>query len=366
MNFNYYMPVRIFCGRDCLVKNADYISSFGKRAIVVTGKSSAKNGALADVASAFEKAGIKYCVFDRVMPNPTAENVREGGSAARRFGADFVVAAGGGSPMDAAKVIARLAKGDAEDVFSLGGAAAEDVLPMIHIPTTAGTGSEVTPYAILTDRVQETKRNVSSPAFFPRAAFLDGKYLRGIPHDTAVYTAIDAVSHAMEGMLSVRAGALSDTLAKESLHMISSEFSSLTADALTDEGRDRLLYAAALAGMVIANTGTCAVHSMGYSLTYEHGAPHGRANGLLLPDFLAVCEERSPERVGQILGAFGCKNAFGLKELFRPLLGGREQIGDDLLRKYAKRAAANKNISNCIVRFDEEDLFRVLKSAVGK
>lgn len=363
MQFQYFMPVKIICGRDCVAQSASVFAAFGERAIIVTGKSSAANGSLADVQAALSANGQAHIVYDKIPPNPTVASVREGGRLARAFGADFVVAVGGGSPMDAAKAVAMLARQDAGDIFSY--TATADVLPMLHIPTTAGTGSEVTPYAILTNDERETKTSISHPAYFPKVAFLDGKYMRGLPQSTAAYTAIDAMSHAMEGMLSVRAGALTDALAKESLRRLHAALPALTRGQCSDEDRDALLYAATLAGMVIANTGTCAVHSMGYSLTYFHGAPHGRANGLLLPEFFAVCEEKTPARAKEILQAAGFADSRALASALAPLLGEREKIDDETLRRYAQKASVNKNIKNCSVFFGEEDLFRVLKRSVG-
>lgn len=363
MKFGYYMPVKLVCGRDCVRENAALFAPFGKKALIVTGKSSKTNGALADAEAALSSNGQKWLIYDSIPPNPTVASVREGGRLAREFGAEFIIAIGGGSPMDAAKAIAMLARQEAEDIFSY--APSDDVLPMIHIPTTAGTGSEVTPYSILTNDEKQTKTSISNPAFFPKLAFLDGKYMRSLPQDTTVYTAMDAMSHAMEGMLSVRAGALSDALAKESLRILRAELPALTEGKYSDGDRDALLYASTLAGMVIANTGTCAVHSMGYSLTYFHGAPHGRANGLLLPAFFSVCEERAPARVKEILGAAGFETSEELAAALSPLLGEREKIDGEKLRAYAEKASVNKNIKNCRVHFSEEDLFRVLKNSVG-
>ena len=365
MDFQYFMPVKIVCGRDCVSKNAQLWAEMGKKCLIVTGKSSAKNGSLADVCGVLSANGQAWQVYDDIPQNPTVACVREGGRLARSFGADFIAAIGGGSPMDAAKAIAMLARQeDGGDIFAY--KSTGDVLPMVHIPTTAGTGSEVTPYAILTNDEKQTKTSISAPAFFPKIAFLDGKYMRCLSQKTTVYTAIDAMSHAMEGMLSVRAGALSDALAKAALSVLHKETGALAAGRYTDEDRDALLYAATLAGMVIANTGTSPVHSMGYSLTYFHGAPHGRANGLLLPEFFAVCEEKAPARAKEILAAAGYASHKELAAALAPLLGEREAIDRDTLRASAKKASVNKNIKNCSVFFGEEDLFRVLVRSVGK
>lgn len=358
MDFRYFVPVEIYGGEGCVKKNAEIFIRFGKRALVVTGKSSAKNGALADVISVLEGNGQQYTVFDAVPPNPTVSSIEEGAGIARRFGAEFIVAVGGGSPMDAAKAIAMLARQEApEGIFAhkIG----EDVLPMLHIPTTAGTGSEVTPYAIITNDEKKTKTSISAPSLFPKAAFLDGKYMKDLPQSVTVNSALDAISHAVEGMLSVRAGALSDALARESLRLLLGEYPSLLKGEYTALSRQNLLNGAALAGMVIANTGTSPVHGMGYSLTYFHGIPHGRANGLLLPAFLAVCERKIPARMSEICGALGM-SVREFTDRVAALLGGRECLTDAERRDYAARASQNKNIKNCIAHFSEEDLLEVL------
>ena len=226
MDFQYYMPVRIVSGEDCVKKNASLLRTLGKNVLVVTGKSSAKNGALEDAVFAFNMNGQKYTIYDRVPNNPTVACVEEGARIAREVGADCVVAIGGGSPMDAAKAIAMLARQDApEGIFAH--AITDDVLPMAHIPTTAGTGSEVTPYSIITNDEKQTKTSISAPSLFPVYAFLDGKYMASLPQNVTVNTALDALSHAVEGMLSVRATLITDALARESIRLLTGEYDTL-------------------------------------------------------------------------------------------------------------------------------------------
>ncbi len=364
MDFQYFVPVHIISGENCVRDHGEIIKQFGRQALIVTGKSSAKNGALDDMVFALKQNGQEYAVYDSVPNNPTVKSVEDGAALARRIGADFIVAVGGGSPMDAAKAISMLARQEAkEGIFAH--KITDDVLPMIHVPTTAGTGSEVTPYSIITNDEKQTKTSIAAPSLFPRVAFLDGKYMLGLSQSTTVNTALDAISHAIEGMLSVRAGAMSDIFAKESLHVIFSEFEALRSGKYTLESRQNLLYGATLAGMVIANTGTSPVHGMGYSLTYFHGVPHGRANGLLLPEFLKLCQQKKPERTQEIFAALGM-NADSFECAVHDLLGEREKYDDAILRDYAHRASLNKNIKNCQAYFTEEDLYAVLKSSVGR
>ena len=183
--------------------------------------------------------------------------------------------------------------------------------------------------------------------------------MKDLPQSVTVNTALDAVSHAVEGMLSVRAGALSDALARESLRLLLGEYPSLSKGEYSALSRQNLLNGAALAGMVIANTGTSPVHGMGYSLTYFHGVAHGRANGLLLPAFLAVCERKIPARMSEICAALGM-SVREFTDRVAALLGGRESLTDAERRDYAARAAKNKNVANCLAKFSEADLYEVL------
>ena len=199
--FNYYMPVRIITGENAVSENADQLI-LGKRAMIVTGAHSGReSGALDDITAVLDSRKIPYLVYDRIENNPSIESAAEGGSAAREFGADFMIAAGGGSPLDAAKAIAVYASNPPEDGsdFELydifGGKYKNKPLPIAGIPTTAGTGSEVTPYSILTLHKEQTKKSFSSPEVFFKTAFLDGKYIVDLPLQTARNTAVDTLSH---------------------------------------------------------------------------------------------------------------------------------------------------------------------------
>lgn len=139
------------------------------------------------------------------MSNPTVECVYDGAETAMEEEVDFVIAIGGGSPMDSAKAIALLAVSDIERKNLFDGNIGNKALPMIHIPTTAGTGSEVTPYAILTNHEKQTKKSIASPCLFPTYALLDAKYTKNLGLATTVNTAIDSLSHSVEGMMSKRA-----------------------------------------------------------------------------------------------------------------------------------------------------------------
>ncbi len=362
----YFMPTKVVASKKCVKESAAVFLEHGKKAMIVTGKNSAKVcGALDDVTEVLESNGQSYVVFDGVVNNPTVECVYEGAEVAKAEQVDFVIAIGGGSPMDAAKVMALLALNDVpkEEIFN--GVAGMNALPMIHIPTTAGTGSEVTPYAILTNPEKETKTSVSAPSLFPKNALLDERYLQNLPHNSMVHTVIDSLSHSMEGMLSVRASEITDSMAVWAISLIGKSLDKIKNDTLSQEDRKNLLVASTLGGMVIASTGTTVVHSMGYSLTYFHGADHGRANGLLLPEFLRVADKSHPEKVDRMLNALKMSSLDQFDEKVRELLGEREKLTTEQIEKYTNLAKGSKNIPNCVVPITEADIREMFANSLG-
>lgn len=370
--YRYYMPTRVIMGKNCIIRKSDLFKTLGKKALIVTGAQSAKkNGSESDVKTALESAGIPYQVFDKVKSNPTIASVYEGAKIARESKADFIVAIGGGSPMDAGKAIALLAAQDIAEDSLFSGPFGNKVLPTALVPTTAGTGSEVTQYSILTNDQGQTKTSIASELLFPAVAFLDAKYTENLPVKTTINTAIDALSHAVESMLSVRTSAFSNSLALESIRLIMDcvpamleALQSGSLAGLTPEKREQLLLASSVAGMVIAQTGTTVVHSMGYSLTYFKDIDHGRANGLLLGEYLRFVEEAQPDLIGRILKAMKLSGVDSFEELMNGLLGKKEEFSSEEIIQYSKIAIEAKNVANCIVKPEEEDIRKMFRRSL--
>ena len=167
MEFKFSMPAELIFGTGVIRKNTHKLK-LGEKALIVTGKNSARlSGALDDVLFALEQEDTEYCIFDKVVNNPTLENVSAGAVFGKTNGADFVIAIGGGSPMDAAKAIAALMTNDVEPIELIGNIPKNKSMPIIAIPTTSGTGSEVTPYSVLTVPSMKTKKSFYSPTSFP-------------------------------------------------------------------------------------------------------------------------------------------------------------------------------------------------------
>jgi len=356
----YLMPTRVLMGKDCIVTNSGEFAKFGKKALIVTGSTSSRtNGSLADVISALAKNGQSYEIFDTVPPNPGVDCVYMGAGIAKKTGCDFVIALGGGSPMDAAKVIALLAIKEIPVDRLFAGDYGSEILPMVFIPTTAGTGSEVTPYAIITNEAAETKTGIATPLFFPRLALLDAKYMESLSKRTMINTVIDSLSHSIEGIISNRASMLTDTLATKAIELVGENFPSLADSSLTFEMRENLLLASSLGGMVISNTGTTLLHAMGYSLTYFKDIDHGRANGLLLVSYLQFVQKKRPDLVQKVLRPLKMNSLSGLKFMLEKLLGEKEIISREELVSFAKKAITSKNLNNCVVVPDENDVLSI-------
>lgn len=362
----YFMPTRVHMGTGVVRAAAASLGETAGRWLVVTSPHAARAcGALDDARAALDEAGCSYELFDGVTENPTIACAYEGAAAAREAGAEAILAIGGGSPMDAGKAMALIAANPElapERLFS--GDYPGGCLPIVCVPTTAGTGSEVTKASILTNDAAQTKSSISTPLIFPALALVDASYLTSLSHPTMVNTVVDALSHAVEGYLSAGAGPVTDALALDAIARIGARARGLAEGALDEGARASLMAASTEAGMVIANTGTTAVHAMGYSLTYFRHIPHGRANGLLLPAWLSWLAERVPERVRTVLDTLGADSLATLATSLGELLGPRETFDAEELADYARRAARAGNIANCPVRPEAADLERIMRAAL--
>ncbi|MBE6703088.1 MAG: iron-containing alcohol dehydrogenase [Ruminococcaceae bacterium] len=308
MNLSFFMPTRVLAGRGVIAQNADRLR-LGRHALLVTGKSSAKrSGALEDVTAALAALGIGYTVFDGITENPPLLTCFEAGQIAADAGADFVIGIGGGSPMDAAKAVAAFAANPTIQPIELYDPEKRlnPSLPIVAIPTTSGTGSEVNPYAVITLPDGERKKTFTCDASWPRIAFVDPKYTDTLPYGTTVSTALDAFAHAMESYLSPKSSAFSEAAALFAAERIWDVLSQYP-DAFTPDMRDTLSAASTAAGMAISVTGTGFPHPLGYSLTLLDGIPHGRACAAFAEDYITY-NEKDPvgkERIARFAAACG-------------------------------------------------------------
>ena len=257
----------------------------GKKVLLVTDPGLVKAGLLDVATNSLNEAGVKYELFDGVVADPPVSVVEAALADAREAGVDGVIGFGGGSSMDVAKLIALLIGGEEklDDVYGVGQAKGKR-LPLIQIPTTAGTGSEVTPISIIT--VGETeKKGVVAPQLLPDIALLDAELTLGLPAHVTAATGIDAMVHAIESYTSASANnnPVSKALAREALRLLGANIETAVKDGSNVKARSDMLLGAMLAGQAFANSPGAAVHALAYPIGGIFHVPHGLSNALVLP-----------------------------------------------------------------------------------
>lgn len=309
MDFNLSVPVRVISSENCVIKNSGEFSRFGKKCIIVTGgKSALLSGALEDVKAALEKENISSTVYDRVGPNPLLSICREGGKLAREFGADFVIGIGGGSPLDAAKAVAVYATNENFEPYDIYTQTERNkALPLVLIGTTAGTGSEVGRVSVLTSDETGRKKSISPADCNPSLTFADPKYTYSMPYGVTVSTALDALSHAIEGYFSSKCTDIPSLFAEKAVELIWEGLKELhkTKNVPDEKMREKLYYGSLYAGITLSYCGTAFPHPLGYVLTENYGTPHGMACAAFMPELIIKAGENEKEKLAKILEITG-------------------------------------------------------------
>ena len=358
-----YMPVRVISGKDAVLKNKDIFAKYGSKCLIVCGKeSAASSGALSDVKQALDGCKTEYIVFDSVTQNPRTEECLTAGKTARDFGVEYIIGIGGGSQLDAAKATAVYASNKlltADGIYSQGSMLPP--LPVILIGTTSGTGSEVTGVSVLTNE-SGRKKSVSGESYYARVAFADPKYTYSMPFGVTVSTAIDAFCHAVESLLSNKAGEQSKMYARRAVVPL---WSAITEMARTNEfpdkdTRDELYSCSLFAGLAINITGTCYPHTLGYTLTEDYGLPHGLACAAFLPSFIKRALEYKNAEAAEFLSMINMnypefeRTVFSIVPI-RDITASKEQI-----ISYCERWQGVKNFINSPGGFSASDAEAVL------
>ncbi len=258
------------------------------RPLIVLDRNLAETGFREKIDAILAKAGIGYVIYDKTEPEPPLELADEGTKLALKKKCDGVIGIGGGSAMDLAKAIAVLAanKGKAEDYLGLNRVPGPG-LPKIMVPTTAGTGSEVTFTAVFIRKKLKKKEGMNSPYLYPELALLDPELTLSLPPHPTAATGIDALCHAIESYTSVNASPMSEMISLEAIRLISDNLRTAVHDGTNIEAREAMLLGSLYAGLGLANAGVTAVHSLSYPLGGKYGVSHGLANTIMLPRVMA-------------------------------------------------------------------------------
>jgi alcohol dehydrogenase class IV len=309
---NLYPMPEIFSGADAAPALGNILTELEcKRIFIVTGPHVCKSDGFANLKTVAETNGRKVKVFSDTSADPSLELVEEMSRQAREFKADCVLGVGGGSPLDASKIVSILITHDikAESIVGTNVCPKREI-PLLMIPTTAGTASEVTIYSILTDTVEQIKKAVCSTEIVPDYAFLIPEMTVSMPGSVTAATGIDALCHSTEAYLSKRRNPYSDVMALKAVKLISKNLLRAYREPNNLEARENMLMASLFAGLAFNNSSVTAVHAFAYPLGGMHHIPHGKANSLM---FAPVFRHNTPgneDRIADLAKAMCGRNDF--------------------------------------------------------
>ena len=315
-----------------------------------------KFGVTKKVTDVLENAGIAYEIYSQIKANPTIENVQTGVEAFKKSGADCIVAIGGGSSMDTAKAIGIIiANPEFADVRSLEGVAPtkNKCVPIIAVPTTAGTAAEVTINYVITDAEKNRKMVCVDVHDIPVVAVVDPDMMSSMPKGLTAATGMDALTHAIEGYITKGAWAMSDMFHLKAIEIISKNLRGAVAN--TPEGREGMALGQYIAGMGFSNVGLGIVHSMAHPLGALYDTPHGVANAILLPTVMEYNAEATGEKYRDIAKAMGVEgvDAMSLEDARKAAVAAVKQLSEDV--------GIPKDLKNIV---KEEDLDFLAQSAM--
>lgn len=283
MSFQFYLPTRILFGKGSLDKLSKQKMP-GKKALIVisNGKSTRANGYLERVEAALQDAGAESAVFDQVMANPVLANVAAGAKAARENGCDFIVGLGGGSSIDAAKAISLMATNEGsywDYVFGGTGGRKKlekEPLPLIAIPTTAGTGTEADQWAVISNEGTNEKIGFGNDKTFPALAVVDPDLMLSVPPKFTAYQGFDALFHSTEGYIANRANSMSDMFAIQAIEAVGQNLAAAYADGKNEAAREQVALGSTLSGVVMVVGTTTSEHALEHPMSAHHPElPHG-------------------------------------------------------------------------------------------
>ena len=338
MSFQMYVPTRILFGAGQLSNLHSQVLP-GKKAMVVisNGKSTRENGSLAKTQEQLKLAGVETVVFDKIMANPLKSTVMQGAACARENGCDFLVALGGGSVMDASKAIAAMATNDGDlwDYVSggtgKGKALVHEPLPIVAITTTAGTGSEVDQYGVISNEETNEKIGFGGPdSLFPRLAVVDPELMTTVPPRFTAYQGFDALFHSVECYIAAPANLMSDMYALTAIENIGAYLPRAVRDGSDLTAREHVAFANTLSGVVMTLSGCTSEHSMEHAMSaYHHDLPHGAGLIMISKEYFThfIDKHACDERFVRMAKALGKQDAEEPMDFITALVQLQQQCG---------------------------------------
>ncbi|MFH1137783.1 MAG: iron-containing alcohol dehydrogenase [Pseudomonadota bacterium] len=304
--FEFRGAERYIFGPGSLERIGAEAAGYGKKALLVVCSTLFEAGTHESVVQNLAQAGVASVVFQDFVAEPEPTQADQAADEARKAGCDLVIGLGGGSALDLAKAAGVLITNGGRAVDYLGvGLVPKPGVPTIMIPTTAGTGSEVTWTAVFTRRAEKAKGGINSVFLYPKLALLDPQLTLTVPPALTASTGMDALCHAIESFTSVKANPMTDLVAMEAIALIAENLPLAFADGRNLEARDNMLRGSLLAGLGLANAGVTAVHALSYPLGALFNIPHGLANAILLPHVMSFNAMGNPDKFAQVAELMG-------------------------------------------------------------
>ena len=303
---SFQLRTEVRFGRGVSADLVTALAPYGDRVVVVTDRGVRRTGLVDRILAPVLAAGVTVDVHDDVSPNPRDHECRAAADLVRSTGAAAIVAIGGGSPIDAAKCAAVLATngGTARD-WAVPRRLAHDPLPLIAIPTTAGTGSEVTRGAVITDEEHRTKLTVKDPRMAARLALVDPELTSSVPPGVTAATGMDVLTHAVEAYTCRRANPVTDALALHAIRLVATHLANAFERGDDADAREGMMMASLIAGMAFGNADVAAVHCLAEALGGRYDTPHGVANAVMLPPVMRFNIATDPSRFAEVAAALG-------------------------------------------------------------
>ncbi|SHI40978.1 iron-containing alcohol dehydrogenase [Clostridium intestinale] len=305
MAYEFSLPGRTIIGEGALEQSENIIKSFGKKALIVSGKNVTKMGTVKIITDCLETWKIDYLIFNEITGEPTEVMIEAGVKAYKEGECDFCIAVGGGSPLDSGKAIVAMTKLEGEISDYMGQTMEGRFPPLVLIPTTAGTGSEATKFTVITDSKKDIKMLLKGEALLPDLAIIDAKFSLTAPKGVTAATGMDALTHAVEAYTSRKANPLTDTFALSSIKKIFKHLPLVYKNGEDKKAREEMAIAAYEAGVCINNSSVTIVHGMSRPIGALFHVPHGISNAMLIKECLSYVLDGSYERFGEIGRAIG-------------------------------------------------------------
>ncbi len=378
MSSQFKIPL-VISGENAVLNSADKFRSFGKKAFIVTGKHVVKIDFFKILTGSLENAGVKYEVFTDITGEPSDKMIDEGLTKYKESRCDFFIGIGGGSPLDAIKAIATLSALGGRISDYMGKMISAKLPKMVAIPTTAGTGSEVTKFTIITDLEKDVKMLLKGDGLIPDLAILDPQATMTCPKSITAATGLDALTHAVEAYTSRLSQPLTDTVALSAVKRIFKYLPAAYKDGSSIKARNEMAIASLEAGIAINNASVTVVHGMSRPIGALFHVTHGISNAMLLPACIEFAIDGAYEKFAQLGRAIGINendNKVCAKEFVKKLAeickicqtptleeyGIKKEEFYDKIDKMADDALISGSLSNTIKEVKKEDIIRLYKS----